>query len=70
MDDAEKRELAKLLLPHLAWDLGRVEVMTFEHRPDVSAAAAAMFIEQVTATLRAKAMRGETFTVAIIPSAG
>jgi hypothetical protein len=68
MDDYDKRELAKLLVPHLAWDLTRAEVMTFESRPDMSGVGGAMFVDQVAMLLRSKIVAGETFTVAIIPS--
>jgi len=68
MDDADKRKLAEMLLPHLAWDLKRATVFTFEARPEVSGVAAQMFVEQVIAHVRGRVARGESITVMIIPT--
>ncbi|HEY0171159.1 MAG TPA: hypothetical protein VGB98_09050 [Pyrinomonadaceae bacterium] len=67
MNSEEKRHLAEILVPHLAWDLSRSEVFTFDVNENVSGTAQEMLISQVVQSLRAKAARGERFAVAIIP---
>lgn len=68
MTDEEKRELARHLLPHLAWDLSRSSVYTFAPTEGTSGASARMFVEQISQQITAMALHGEAFTVAIIPA--
>ena len=68
MNEDEKRELAKHLLPHLAWDLSRSSVYSYEPNETTSGTQAQMFIEQIVRQLQAKVRAGESFSVAIIPA--
>lgn len=69
MTDDEKRELAKMLAPHLAWDLSRSEMFSYEPNDTVSGAACQILIDQVVIRMRRKMYDAEAFTVAIIPRA-
>lgn len=68
MNEEEKRELAKVLAPHLAWDLSRSEIFTYEHSSTASSTAGMMFVEQIALLIRSKMYKEQSFTVAIIPS--
>lgn len=62
----DKRQLAEMLVPHLAWDLSRAEVWAFDS--GLTATAIEVMIHQIDATLRSKAMHGQGFRIAIIPT--
>lgn len=63
----DKRQLAKMLIPHLMWDLRRARVWTLNASPLTSATANEVMIDQISAVLRAKSTEGQRFCVAIIP---
>lgn len=67
LTDDDKRQLAEMLVPHLAWDLSRAEVWAF-NPATMSAAANEVAIHQIDTVIRAKAMSGQGFRVAIIPT--
>ena len=62
----DKRQLAEMLIPHLAWDLTHAEVWIF-NPATMSATANEVTIHQIDTAMRAKAMSGQGFRVAIIP---
>lgn len=67
MDDDEKKQLANLLIPHLAWELSRSVVFNYQPDENSSGASAELFLDQITQHIRRKLHDGESFAVAIIP---
>lgn len=65
MSDEDKRRLAKMLAPHLAWDLLRANV--YQYETDATATGAMMFCESVMNDVRFRAARGEAFAVIVVP---
>lgn len=65
----DKRQLAEMLVPHLAWDLARAEVWTF-NPAIMSAMATEVMLHHIDAAIRSKAMGNQGFRVVIIPTTG
>ena len=62
------RLLAEQLIPYLAWELSRSEILTWQPGEFVSGAAADHFLAQLGHRVRALQERGEGFKIAIIPT--
>lgn len=68
MTPEEQRELAKMLLPHLAWDLTRSRIFNYQPSNTVSGAAVEVFLQQIMSMIRYEIHSGNAFSVAIIRS--
>jgi hypothetical protein len=63
----DKRQLAEMLIPYLAWDLSRAQIWVF-NPATMSATANEVTIHQIDTVMRAKVTSGEGFRIAIIPT--
>lgn len=72
MDESEKRELAQYLLPHIMWDLRRVEIYEFKAPSEYESGIGNQIkVNEMEAAIRSKLNqineRGG-FTVLIVPT--
>jgi hypothetical protein len=65
--EEELRTWARMVAPHLAWDLTRSKLIRFVHSEEQTASCANRQLEELISEIKARIYNGETFNVAIIP---